>query len=74
METTSMGQRFLRRGHELIVEVNAKALGRHKKSAEASLIQPPGTTFTIECDEGEYLDGEDTAPPPLSILTSSIAF
>ena len=74
MDTTKMGQRFSRRGHELIVEVNAKSLGRHRKSAEASMKQPPGTTFTIECDEGDYLEGEDTAPPPLSFLTSSIAF
>ncbi len=69
-----MGERFSRRGHELVLEVNAETLGRHKKTAEVALKQPPGTTFTIESDEGPYLDGDDTAPPPLSFLTSSIAF
>ena len=69
-----MGERFSRRGHELVLEVNAETLERQKKTARAELKQPSGTTFTIECDEGPYLDGDDTAPPPLSFLTSSIAF
>ncbi len=69
-----MGERFSRRGHELVLEVNAETTERQKKTAKAALVQPSGTTFTIESDEGPYLDGDDTAPPPLSFLTSSIAF
>ena len=69
-----MGERFSRRGHELVLEVNAESLERQKKTAEAALKQPSGTTFTIKSDEGSYLNGDDTAPPPLSFLTSSIAF
>ena len=69
-----MGQRFARRGHELQILVHAVAGQRQFKSAEATLEKPAGRTFTIECDEGPYLEGDDNAPPPLSFLTSSIAF
>ena len=69
-----MSARFSRQGHELVLEVEAEALERQRKRARATLRQPPSTTFTLHCDEGPYLDGEDTAPPPLSFLSASVAF
>ena len=30
--------------------------------------------FTIHCDEGVAIGGDDTAPPPLAYFASSIAF
>lgn len=73
-KVVKMGQRFARRGHELQLVVEAEARERQFKTARATLEKPAGTTFTLECDEGPYLEGDDTAPPPLSFLTSSIAF
>jgi len=29
--------------------------------------------FSITCDEGAYLAGEDTAPPPLAYFSAGIA-
>ena len=73
-EKVPMGKRFPRKGHELVLVAEAEGLERQRKKGEVTLLQPPGTTFTIHCDEGAYLEGDDTAPPPLSFLTSSVAF
>jgi hypothetical protein len=45
-----------------------------KKRATVTLEQPEGSTFSIICDEGAYLAGEDTAPPPLAYFSAGIAF
>lgn len=68
------GKKFDRSGHVVEVVAHAEALDKQRKKARVELVSPPGSTFTIECDEGAYLRGDDTAPPPLSYLTSSIAF
>jgi hypothetical protein len=74
MEKKNTGERFSRQGHELEIVVEAEALDKQRKRAKATLKRPPGRTFTIYCDEGAYLRGDDTAPPPLSYLASSVAF
>ncbi len=68
------GKRFDRSGHVIEVVAEAQAFDKQRKTARVELVSPAGGTFTIECDEGAYLRGDDTAPPPLSYLTSSIAF
>lgn len=73
-ETDKMGARFSRQGHELSLVVEAEALDKQRKVATATLLNPAGRSFTIHCDEGSYLNGDDTAPPPLAYLCSSIAF
>lgn len=67
-------RRFDRGGHVIEVVSEARAMERQRKRAEVTLVQPEGTGFVIECDEGAYLNGGDTAPPPLSYLTASVAF
>lgn len=69
-----MGKRFSRKGHQLELVVEAEALEKQRKKADTTLLKPAGRTFTIYCDEGAYLNGDDTAPPPLAFLSSSIAF
>ena len=69
-----LGKRFARGGHELELVVESRALDGKSKEAQVTLRKPAGTTFTIHCDEGAYLNGADTAPPPLAYLSSSIAF
>ncbi len=59
---------------ELIVRVEARSLEKMRKQAVVTLEQPQGSTFTILCDEGAYLGGDDTAPPPLSYFSAGIAF
>lgn len=69
-----LGKRFARKGHELELVVESKTLDGQRKEAQVQLQKPSGTTFTIHCDEGAYLNGANTAPPPLAYLTSAIAF
>lgn len=59
---------------ELRVVVEAQSLEGMKKRAIVTLEQPEGSTFSILCDEGAYLAGEDTAPPPLAYFSAGIAF
>ena len=68
------GKKFDRAGHVIEVVASADALDKQKKSAVIDLVSPAGSTFAIECDEGAYLKGDDTAPPPLAYLTASVAF
>lgn len=62
--------------HNRTVEIEAVAtsLDKFKKEATVGSVIPKGSTFTITCDEGPYLDGDDSAPPPLSYLVASVAF
>jgi len=59
---------------EIRVAIQAESLERMKKHAVVTLEQPEGSTFSIYCDEGAYLDGEDSAPPPLAYFSAGIAF
>ncbi|MBI2358997.1 MAG: hypothetical protein HYV04_08850 [Deltaproteobacteria bacterium] len=59
---------------ELRVSLEAESLNGMKKRAIVTLEQPEGSTFSIICDEGAYLGGEDTAPPPLAYFSAAIAF
>ena len=59
---------------ELRVAIEAESLGGMRKRATVVLEQPEGSTFSIICDEGAYLAGEDTAPPPLAYFSAGIAF
>ncbi len=59
---------------ELRVSLEAGSLDGMKKRAIVTLEQPEGSTFSIICDEGAYLGGEDTAPPPLAYFSAAIAF
>jgi hypothetical protein len=59
---------------ELRIRVTASALERMQKQAVVSLESPVGSTWSIRCDEGSYLDGDDAAPPPLAYFSAAIAF
>ncbi len=59
---------------ELRVRVHAESLDKMKKQALVTLESPVGSTWLIHCDEGAYLGGEDTAPPPLVYFSAAIAF
>jgi len=59
---------------ELRVAIEAEGLGGMKKRAVVTLERPEGSTFSIICDEGAYLAGDDSAPPPLAYFSAGIAF
>jgi len=59
---------------ELRLRVSAEALATMRKRALVTVEAPVGSTFSIICDEGAYLGGDDTAPPPLAYFSAAIAF
>lgn len=59
---------------EIKISLEAESLDGMKKKAVVTLEQPVGSSFSILCDEGAYLAGEDSAPPPLAYFSAGIAF
>ena len=58
---------------ELRVRLSAEPL-EGIKQATVTLEAPEGSTWSIVCDEGAYLGGDDTAPPPLEYFSAAVAF
>lgn len=52
---------------EISVEADAVTLEKMRKEGHAR-------GFTVYCDEGERIGGENTAPPPLAYFSLSLAF
>ena len=59
---------------ELCVRLTAEPQEVMKKQAVVTLEAPEGSTWSILCDEGAYLGGEDAAPPPLVYFSAAVAF
>lgn len=59
---------------ELRLRVSAESLTNMRERAIVTVEAPAGSTFAITCDEGAYLGGDDTAPPPLAYFSAAIAF
>jgi hypothetical protein len=52
---------------EFVVEADTETLEKMRKEGHAR-------GFTVHCDEGERVGGENTAPPPLAYLALSLGF
>ena len=50
------------------------SLDVHARTAERQTKVATFDKFTIHCDEGAAIGGDNTAPPPLAYFASSIAF
>lgn len=59
---------------DLIINVEAAAGRNMRKEAKVRLVKPANATYEIACDEGPWLGGDDSAPPPLAFFSASIAF
>lgn len=55
------------RTRDIEIEANAETLERMRKTGQVR-------GFTVMCDEGENVGGDNTAPPPLSYFTLAIGF
>jgi uncharacterized OsmC-like protein len=56
------------------VDLRAEALEKMRKHAVVEPNIPGYSAFSVSCDEGTPLQGEDAAPPPLSYLAAGVAF
>ena len=54
-------------GRRVRFQVQAETVARQQKRAVFG-------QFTLLCDEGVALGGDDTAPPPLAYFASALAF
>lgn len=57
---------------EFRIRVSAEALDNMKK--RAVVFSENASTFSIICDEGPRLGGDDSAPSPLCYFSAAIAF
>ena len=67
-----MVEGFQRR--DVILEGEVRYVEKMQQEAKVRVINPPGKTFTLVCDEGEHMGGDDTAPPPLAFFLAGILF
>jgi hypothetical protein len=56
---------------EIVLEADAEALKKMRKEGHAKVREK---IYTIYCDEGANLGGDDSAPPPLAYFCTSLAF
>ncbi len=73
MSETPVGMQETQK-RDLQLEVEAWAAKNMRKEAVVTLASHGGVTYEIACDEGHWLGGDNTAPPPLAYFSSSIAF
>ena len=52
---------------EIVLEADAETIERMRKEGHAR-------GFTVYCDEGERIGGDNSAPPPLAYFGLSLAF
>ncbi len=52
---------------EILMEADAETLERMRKEGHAR-------GFTVYCDEGPRIGGDNTAPPPLAYFALALAF
>ena len=52
---------------EIVLEADAETMERMRKEGHAR-------GFTVYCDEGEHIGGDNSAPPPLAYFGLSLAF
>ena len=54
-------------GREIVVEATAETLEKMRKEGSVR-------GFTVMCDEGAHVGGDDTAPSPLAYFNVAIGF
>jgi hypothetical protein len=52
---------------EIVLEADAETLERMRKEGHAR-------SFTVYCDEGGHIGGDNSAPPPLAYFGLSVGF
>ncbi len=61
-------------GLEIRVTLTTESRENMQKRALVAVEAPGFSTFSMWCDEGMSLGGDDSAPPPLAYFSAAIAF
>ena len=62
-----LGMEDLNIKREIVLEADAETLTRMRKEGHTR-------GFTVYCDEGERIGGDNSAPPPLAYFALSVGF
>ena len=69
-EFLKMCEGFQRR--DVVLEAEVRYLEKMRQEAKVRVVNPPSRTYTIYCDEGPHMGGEDSAPPPLAFFMAGV--
>lgn len=58
---------------DVILEAEASWIGGMRQQAQVRVINPASRVYTLVCDEGEHMGGEDSAAPPLVFFMAGLA-
>lgn len=61
-------------GREIQIHLTAESQEGMKKRALVAIEAPGFSPFSLHCDEGTSMGGEDTAPAPLAYFAAAVAF
>jgi hypothetical protein len=61
-------------GQEIRLRLTAESKSKMNKQAFVAVEAPGFSTFSMWCDEGTSLGGEDSAPAPLAYFAAAVAF
>lgn len=68
-----MVQGFQRR--DVVLEGEVKYVEKMRQEAKVRIVNPASDKiYTLVCDEGEHMGGDDTAPPPLAFFLAGVLF
>lgn len=59
---------------DVVLEAASRFTGGMRQEAVVRVVQPAGGTYTLVCDEGAHMGGEDSAPPPLAFFLGGVVF
>ena len=60
---------------DVILEAEVRYLEKMQQEAQVRVVNPPSKrSYTLRCDEGEHMGGDDTAPPPLAFFLAGLLF
>jgi hypothetical protein len=59
---------------DVILEAEVHYLEKMRQEAQVRVVNPPSRTYTLICDEGAHMGGDDSAPPPLAFLLAGVIF
>lgn len=59
---------------DVVLEAEAAWIGGKRQQAQVRVVSPPSRVYTLVCDEGAHMGGEDSAPPPLAFFMVGVVF
>lgn len=74
LDRVPIGTEVLQEGTEIRVKLTAESRDNMKKRALVALEAPGFAPFSMWCDEGTSVGGDDSAPAPLAYFSAAIAF